>query len=121
MPFMTVERDEQDSPPEPNHAESYDTDIRFAIPGYETLHESAAAVLEVELEGHASPTSSASAPAPAKRSCGLPWPTPTGRLPASIRPPRCLRSPSAKSPPPTSPTGSPSSPDRSPISRTTRF
>ena len=48
---MTVERDEQDSPPEPNHAESYDTDIRFAIPGYETLHESAVAVLAWIIHG----------------------------------------------------------------------
>ena len=46
---MTTDPDHQESPPEPNHAESYDTDIRFAIPGYETLHEVAAALLTVEL------------------------------------------------------------------------
>lgn len=52
---MATDPDHQESPPEPNHAESYDTDIRFAIPGYETLHEVAAALLTVELDGRPAP------------------------------------------------------------------
>ncbi len=53
---MTADQDQQqEAPTEPNHAESYDADIRFAIPGYETLHEVAAALLTVDLEDRPPP------------------------------------------------------------------
>lgn len=52
---MTTAQDQHEAPSKPNHAESYDADIRFAIPGYETLHEVAAAILTVELNGQAAP------------------------------------------------------------------